>query len=63
MTLESPYTRYPVYRGSLDDIVGILHIRDLFTALHDRGLADVRDRASSSGPPTWFPRRRISPRC
>jgi CBS domain containing-hemolysin-like protein len=41
VTLESPYTRYPVYRGSLDDIVGILHIRDLFTALHDRGLADV----------------------
>jgi CBS domain containing-hemolysin-like protein len=42
VTLESPYTRYPVYRGSLDAIVGILHIRDLFTALHDRGLADVR---------------------
>src|SRR5260221_9754469 len=27
--LESPYTRYPVYRESLDDIVGVLHIRDL----------------------------------
>jgi CBS domain containing-hemolysin-like protein len=42
VTLESPYTRYPVYSCSLDDIVGILHIRDLFTALHDRGLAGVR---------------------
>jgi CBS domain containing-hemolysin-like protein len=42
VTLDSPYTRYPVYRGSLDEIVGILHVRDLFTALHDRGLADVR---------------------
>jgi putative hemolysin len=41
VTLESPYTRYPVYRGSLDNIVGILHVRDLFTALHDRGLAEV----------------------
>jgi putative hemolysin len=40
--LESPYTRYPVYRESLDDIVGVLHVRDLFTAVHDRGLADVR---------------------
>src|SRR3954471_2608736 len=40
--LESPYTRYPVYRQSLDDIVGVLHVRDLFTAVHDRGLADVR---------------------
>ncbi len=42
VTLDSPYTRYPVYTGSLDEIVGILHVRDLFTALHDRGLADVR---------------------
>jgi putative hemolysin len=33
--LESPYTRYPVYRESLDDIVGVLHIRDLVSALHD----------------------------
>ena len=40
--LDSPYTRYPVYRESLDDIVGVLHVRDLFTAVHDRGLADVR---------------------
>ncbi|HET7043368.1 MAG TPA: hemolysin family protein [Gaiellaceae bacterium] len=42
VTLDSPYTRYPVYTGSLDEIVGILHVRDLFTALHDRGLADVK---------------------
>jgi magnesium and cobalt exporter, CNNM family len=40
--LDSPYTRYPVYQESLDDIVGVLHVRDLFTAVHDRGLADVR---------------------
>ena len=39
--LESPYTRYPVYRESLDDIVGVLHVRDLIGALHDRGLAAV----------------------
>ena len=40
--LSSPYTRYPVYRETLDDIVGILHVRDLFAALHDVGLASVR---------------------
>ena len=40
--IESPYTRYPVYRGSLDDVVGILHVRDLFSALNDRGLNAVR---------------------
>src|SRR5881227_4459087 len=39
--LESPYTRYPVYRESVDDIVGVLHVRDLFTAVHDRGIVDV----------------------
>ena len=27
--LDSPYTRYPVYRETLDEIVGVLHVRDL----------------------------------
>jgi len=40
--LESPYTRYPVYRETLDDVVGVLHVRDLFSAMHDRGLAGVK---------------------
>jgi putative hemolysin len=40
--VDSPYTRYPAYRGSLDEIVGILHVRDLFSALNDRGIAQVR---------------------
>jgi CBS domain containing-hemolysin-like protein len=40
--LDSPFTRYPVFRESLDDIVGVLHVRDLFTAVHDRGIAAVR---------------------
>jgi CBS domain containing-hemolysin-like protein len=39
--LESPYTRYPVYRESLDDIIGVLHIRDLIVAMHERGIASV----------------------
>jgi putative hemolysin len=41
VTIDSPYTRYPVYRGSFDDVVGILHVRDLFAAIHDRGLAGL----------------------
>lgn len=28
---ESPYTRIPVYRGTIDSVVGLLHTRDLFT--------------------------------
>jgi magnesium and cobalt exporter, CNNM family len=39
--VDSPFTRYPVYRGTLDDIVGILHVRDLFGAMHDLGIASV----------------------
>src|SRR5919198_1274527 len=40
--MDSPFTRYPVYRGSLDDVVGILHVRDLFSALRDRGMHEVK---------------------
>jgi putative hemolysin len=40
--IDSPYTRYPAYRGSLDEIVGILHVRDLFSALYANGIDNVR---------------------
>ena len=40
--MDSPYTRYPVYRESLDNVVGILHVRDLFRALRDRGMHDLK---------------------
>jgi len=40
--IDSPYTRYPVYRESLDNVVGILHVRDLFSALVDRGIENVQ---------------------
>ncbi len=43
-TLDNPYTRYPVFEGEFDDVIGILHVRDLFAALHDKGIerSDVR---------------------
>jgi CBS domain containing-hemolysin-like protein len=40
--MDSPYTRYPVYRESLDNVVGILHVRDLFAAMRDRGMHEVK---------------------
>ncbi|HKB20867.1 MAG TPA: hemolysin family protein [Gaiellaceae bacterium] len=40
--IDSPYTRYPVYRESLDNVLGMLHVRDLFSALVDRGIANVQ---------------------
>jgi putative hemolysin len=39
--IDSPFTRYPAYRGSLDEIVGILHVRDLFKALYADGIDNV----------------------
>jgi CBS domain containing-hemolysin-like protein len=39
--LDSPFTRYPVFRETPDEIVGILHVRDLVSALNDRGIAQV----------------------
>jgi CBS domain containing-hemolysin-like protein len=40
--MDAPFTRYPVYRGNLDDVVGILHVRDLFHALRERGMDQVQ---------------------
>jgi putative hemolysin len=40
--IDSPYTRYPAYRTSLDEILGILHVRDLFSALYSQGIENVQ---------------------
>lgn len=34
---ESPFTRMPVYRGSLDNLLGILHIKDLLAHSLEKG--------------------------
>ncbi len=39
--LESPYTRYPVYRETPEHIIGVLHLRDLLNAMNERGVAQV----------------------
>ena len=52
--VDSPYTRYPAYRGSVDEIVGILHVRDLFSALYDRGIDNV-EIAELLRPPYLVP--------
>jgi putative hemolysin len=42
--IDSPYTRYPAYERSLDEIVGVLHVRDLFSALYSLGIENVEIR-------------------
>jgi magnesium and cobalt exporter, CNNM family len=54
VVVDSPYTRYPVYRESLDDVAGILHVRDLFNAIYDRGIANV-ELAELLRPPSIVP--------
>ncbi len=35
--LQSPHTRIPVWHGSLDNIVGVVHAKDLLRAIDDAG--------------------------
>ena len=60
--LESPFTRYPVYGESLDDIVGVLHIRDLTRRCTIAGSPRSKI-AELVRPCRWCPRRRTSPPC
>jgi len=32
---ESPHTRYPIYRGSIDNIIGVLHVRDVLRRIQE----------------------------
>ncbi|GAB5376622.1 MAG: HlyC/CorC family transporter [Acuticoccus sp.] len=52
--LASPYTRMPLYRGETDNIVGVLHAKDLLRAVQaargDVNRLDVTDIAK----PPWF---------
>lgn len=53
-TLASPYTRIPLWRGRLDNIVGVLHVKALLRAVqtHQGNLKQL-DVVTVAGPP-WF---------
>lgn len=52
--LQSPHTRMPLWRGSLDNIVGVVHAKDLLRALPDAGndFASIDVMKVASKP--WF---------
>ncbi|HEU0053321.1 MAG TPA: hemolysin family protein, partial [Longimicrobium sp.] len=40
---SSPHTRYPIYAGNLDHIIGMVHIKDLFRRLRNRRAVHEHD--------------------
>lgn len=52
--LASPYTRMPVWRGGPDNIIGVLHAKDLFRALAAAGGDSSRIDIEHIALDAWF---------
>jgi magnesium and cobalt exporter, CNNM family len=51
--VTSPYTRYPLWRGDPDSIIGLLHAKDMLAHVRDRQDLVGLDVAALATPP-WF---------
>jgi putative hemolysin len=49
------FSRIPIYDSNPDDIVGILHIRDLFSVLRRRKIRKIRDIENIIRPANFYP--------
>ena len=57
--IASPVTRLPLWRGNQENIIGILHVKDLLRALHALdGDASKIDVAALMAPPWFVPETR-----
>ena len=52
--LQSPYTRVPIWRGSIDNIVGVVHAKDMLRALNDAGNDPARIDILKVATRPWF---------
>ena len=52
--LQSPYTRMPLYRNTTDNIVGVVHAKDLLRALHDVDNDPTRIDIMKVASKPWF---------
>jgi Mg2+/Co2+ transporter CorB len=54
--LESPHSRLPLYRGDSENIVGVLHVKDLLQAIADaKGAIDKIDIGEIAREPWYVP--------
>lgn len=52
--LESPHTRIPIWQGESDNIVGIVHAKDLLRALHEAGNVASKLDVMKIATKPWF---------
>lgn len=52
--LDSPHTRMPVWRGETDNIIGIVHAKDLLRALADVGNDPAKIEITKIAQKPWF---------
>ncbi len=52
--LESPYTRMPLWRGSIENIIGVVHSKDLLRALAEPGATPEKLDISKIAERPWF---------
>lgn len=52
--LDSPYTRMPVWRGSTDNIIGVVHAKDLLRALAEPGMEPHQLDITKVAHKPWF---------
>ncbi len=52
--LESPFTRMPLWRGSIDNIIGLVHAKDLLRALAEPGVEPENLDIVKIAQKPWF---------
>ncbi|MFD2232395.1 HlyC/CorC family transporter [Phaeospirillum tilakii] len=52
--IASPYTRLPLWRDDSDNIVGVLHAKDVLRAVHDNPAAIEQLDLGAFASPPWF---------
>ena len=57
--LEAPYTRIPLFRGQPDNIVGVVHAKDLFRAVKAAGGPETVKIVDVMTPPWFIPESTI----